>query len=121
MNPNYVHTITLYRKQPDGSFKREVLTECFWKSGIAATQSGTQASQSNIYTVRIPADKVEKGFCVTTGHDMVIYGECADEVSGEKGSRAAELLLAHKPLAFKVSAFTDNTGHRADKHYRLGG
>lgn len=121
MNPNYVHTITLYRKQPDGSFRRTVLHGCFWKAGIAVTQSGTNAVQSNIYTVRIPTDKCPKGLTVTIGSDFVIHGECKDEVSNTAGHRAVEVLTAHKPEAFKITAFSDNTWHRMDKHYRLGG
>lgn len=121
MNPNYVHTITLYQRQQDGSYIRSVLAGCFWKAGIALTQSGTNASQTNTYTVRIPADKVPAEFSVSTGYDFVVLGECKDAVSNETGQRAAEIISRYKPNAFKVSAFSDNTGHMLDKHFRLGG
>lgn len=120
MNPNYVHTITLYHKLEDGTYKRTVFEGCFWKSGIAVTQSGTQASQSNIYTVRIPADKAPRGFAVSLD-DIVIHGKVKDSISNEKGYRAAEILAKYKPEAFKVSAISDNTSHLIDRHYRLGG
>lgn len=119
MNPNYVHTITVYRKQGD-VFERTVLTGCFWKAQTVVSQSGTQATQSNVYTVRIPADKVPEGFRLAV-NDIIVHGEVADEISNEKGSRAAEILLKYKPEAFRVTVFSDNTGHRADKHYRAGG
>lgn len=121
MNPNYTHTITLYRKQPDGSFLRSVLEDCFWKAGIAVTQSGTNAVQSNTYTVRIPADKCPEGLTVTQGSDFVVRGICLDEVSNTSGSRAAEVLNRYKPDAFKITAYSDNTNHPINKHYRLGG
>ena len=121
MNPNYVHTITLYRKQSDGSFTRTVHHDCFWKAGISVTQSGTNASQSNIYTVRIPADEFPDGLTVSTGNDFVVYGECTDEVANTSGNRAAEILTRNKPNAFKVTAFSDNTSHQIDRHFRLGG
>ena len=73
-----------------------------------------------MYTVRIPADKVPEGFWVSV-NDIVVHGECPDEISDERGSRATELLLKYKPEAFRVTVFSDNTGHQADKHYRIGG
>jgi len=121
MNPNYVHTITLYRRQDDGSYSRDVFEDCFWHAGTAVTQNGTNASKSNIYTVRIPLEKAGPGFCVSLNNDIVVLGECADEISNEKGSRVAEILLKHKPDAFKITVFSRNTGHLMDKHYRLGG
>ena len=119
-NPNYVHTITLYRRITDGSYTRSILHGCFWKAGTAVTQNGVQASQSNVYTVRIPAEQVEAGFSVSMG-DIVVHGECADSISNTAGNRAAEVLNRNKPEAFKVTVFSDNTSHLMDKHYRIGG
>ena len=121
MNPNYVHTVTLYLRQSDGSYTRKVVNGCFWKANTTTVQSGTEASVKNTYTVRIPMEKVPEGLAVTLNNDMAILGECLDEVSSTAGYRAAEILNKHKPDAFKVTAFTDNTGHLLDKHYRLGG
>lgn len=121
MNPNYVHTITLYRRLQDGSYTHEIIEGCFWKASIVMTQSGTNASQANVYTVRIPKEKVPAGLSVSMNSDFVVLGKCPDEVSDDKGFRAAEVLLRHKPNAFKVTAFSDNTSHLVDKHYRLGG
>ena len=90
MNPNYVHTITLYH-QDDGKWLQEIYRNCFWKSEITVLQNGTTATQKNTYTVRIPAERI-----------------CAG-------------MRRHKPNAFRVTAFSDNTGHRLGKHYRLGG
>lgn len=119
MNPNYVHTVTLYRKQ-DGVWARDVFHNCFWKSPVAVTQNGVQASQTNTYTVRIPAEAAGEGFKVSLG-DIVVHGVCADRITGKTPDTAAEVMARNKPEAFKVMAFSDNTAHRMGKHYRLCG
>lgn len=141
MNPNYRATITLYncRKAADSpekkeTWKRTVLYNVFWKAETTVTQSGTQASKSNTYTVRIPqklpvnpeyhpyAEWKENmvGFTVSNG-DIVILGECPAEITGISGQTAAQVLSRYKPDAFKVTASGDNTGFPMGKHYRLGG
>ena len=119
INPNFVHTITHYHKTPSG-WIRNVYRNCFWKSSQGATQNGTEASMANTYTVRIPAEEAGTGFAAATG-DIVVLGECLDEISGASPNTSTELLHRYKPDAFKVTAFTDNTAHRMGKHYRLGG
>lgn len=119
MNPNYIHTITLFRNQ-NGAWSKTVLHNCFWKAGIAVTQNGTQASQTNTYTVRIPLSVVGDNFSVRID-DVVVLGECQDTITKKMPDTATEVLQRNKPNAFKVTAFTDNTSHRMDKHYRLGG
>ena len=61
MNQNYIHTITLYNRiqATDSEDKREhwqrtVLHNCFWKSEVKTSFSGTQASVQNTYVARIP-------------------------------------------------------------------
>ncbi len=119
-NPNYVHTITHYHKQKDGSWKRTVYKNCFWKSEIVKIQTGTDLKQGNSYTVRIPASEIKKGF-EAAPEDIVILGTVKDTISNTAGFRAAEVLTRYKPNAFKVTAASDNTSHLMDKHYRLGG
>lgn len=119
MNPNYVHTITLYRRY-DRTWTRTVLHNCFYKAETRVVQNDTQARLSNTYTVRIPLSEAGEGFYVSL-NDMVVLGECQDEISDAKGYRAAEVLNRHKPDAFVVTATSDNTSHLMDKHYRLGG
>lgn len=120
MNPNYVHTVTLYHKKDDGTYKRSVHKNCFWKAEIAKVQTGTDVSQANTYTVRIPESEIGRGFEAAPG-DMVILGTVKDTISNTAGFRAAEVLTRYKPNAFKVTAASDNTSHLMDKHYRLGG
>ena len=138
MNQNYVHTITLYNRiQAADSedrtehWNRIVLHNCFWKSQVNTGFNGTQASVQNTYVVRIPEDSrylpypqyrdtPEGNFTVSQG-DVVIYGECEEEITGASGQNAAQILNRHKPEAFKVTAFSDNTRFPVSKHYRLGG
>lgn len=138
MNRNYIHTITLYNRiQAADSedrkehWKKTVLHNCFWKAVINTGFSGTQASVQNSYVVRIPLDDrylpyaeykadPEGHFTVSQG-DIVICGECPEEITGESGQTLAQVLNRHKPEAFKVTAFSDNTKFMIAKHYRLGG
>lgn len=117
MNPNYNQTITVYHKEADGSWGRYVLDGCFFKSVFNVTQKDTQAHVTNTYTARIPMGNA----CAGAVGDMVVKGASEDEITKEKGHTFAETLAKHKPDAFIVTAFSDNTGHLMDKHYRLGG
>ncbi len=138
MNPNYVHTVTLYNriKAADSADKKEhwaktVLHNCFWKSQVNTSFTGTQASVSNTYVVRIPQDSRYEAYAQYVnnpeGHftvsqdDIVILGECSEDITGVTGQMAAQVLNRYKPYAFKVTAFSDNTAFPAGKHYRLGG
>lgn len=137
MNPNYYHTITLYNRikasdSPDKKdyWQRTVLENCFWKA-VTNTVIGTEASVQNTYTVRIPEDdrylpyaafcQDPDGHFTASAGDLVVYGTCEDEITGESGHTAAQVLNRYKPNAFKVTAFSDNTLYPFGKHYRLGG
>ena len=118
-NPNYVHTITIFRYQ-NGTWTKSVFHNCFFKSEITKTQDGTDARQVNTYTVRVPLAVAGMGLTVSMD-DIVIKGDCQDEITGKSPNTAAQVLLRNKPNAFKVTAFSDNASHRMGKHYRLGG
>lgn len=119
MNPNYVHTITIFRKQ-SGAWVKTVLHNCFWKSKIESVQNGTEVNKVNTYTARIPLQSAGEGFVVRNG-DVAVLGECLDEIKMKSPDTATEVLNRNKPNAFAVTAYTDNTSHLMDKHYRLGG
>lgn len=97
-----------------------MLHNCFWKAKVETVQDGTNAKQVNTYTVRIPLSEAGQSFQAAAG-DIVILGESADEITGKSPNTATEIMQRYKPNAFKVTAFTDNTSHLMDKHYRLGG
>lgn len=138
MNQNYVYTLTLYNRiQAADSedrkehWKRTVLHNCFWKSVVNTGFNGTQASVQNTYVARIPKDsaylrypeyaKSPGGHFTVSQGDIVVLGECREEITGASGHTAAQVLNRCKPDAFKVTAFSDNTAFPLAKHYRLGG
>lgn len=138
MNPNYIHTITLYNriKAADTKDKKErwiktVLHNCYYKSKVSTGFSGTQATVDNTYVARIPEDKRylpyaefvkhPEGHFTVSADDIVIHGECSEMITGESGDTAVQVLQRHKPGAFKVTAFSDNTSSPVARHYRIGG
>ena len=138
MNRNYIRTITLYNRiqavnseDKKEHWKKTVLHNCSWKSVVKTGISGTQASVQNTYTVRIPQDsrylpyseyaKSPDGYFSVSQGDIVILGECPEEITGLSGQTAAQVLNRYKLEAFKITAFSDNTGFPVAKHYRLGG
>lgn len=134
LNPNYNRTITLYnrRKAEDSpekkeTWKRTVLTGCFYRSEIRMSQSGMEDSVQNTYTVRIPQSsdyhpygewKTDMVGFTISADDIVVPDVCEEEIG--TGS-APVLLLKNKPGAFRITAWSDNTSHISGKHYRLGG
>ena len=138
VNQNYIYTITLYNRiraadslDKKEHWKRTVLHNCFWKAQVNTGFNGTQASVQNTYVVRIPQDDrylpyarykdSPEGHFTVSQEDIVVLGECPEEISGTPGQTAAQVLNRHRPEAFKVTAFSDNTGFPLSKHYRLGG
>lgn len=123
MNPNYVHTITLYHKVPAAGkehWAKTVFHNCFWKSVVNTGFNGTQVSVQNTYVARIPEESCSESLSVLQG-DIVVLGQCQEEITGISGQTAAQVLNRNKPNAFKVTAFSDNTSFPAGRHYRLGG
>lgn len=142
MNPNYVHTITLYNclkaaDNPDkkDAWYRHVLTGCYYKAEIVRTDTGTSAKQQNTYTVRIPESSLFKPYVewvqlkdadrkkYFTIHldDIVIYEAQSDEINGASGQTSVQVMNRYKPDAFKVTAISNNSMAPKQKHYRLGG
>lgn len=151
MNPNYNQTITIYNcfkaaDNPDSTrdiWQKTVLVDCFYKNVVGQVYSGVVENSSaghgmkmsNAYTVRIPeSDRYrpysewvklpemerEKYFTCSV-NDVVVKGECEEEITGTSPNTASQLLSKHKPEAFLVTAFSDNTSSSHAKHYRLGG
>lgn len=138
MNQNYVHTITLYnriraadRQDKREQWRRTILRGCFWKAATNTSFGDKEANVSNTYVVRIPKSeryvpyhafvKSPDGHFTVSQGDIVVHGECSDEITGEAGKTAAQLIERYRPEAFRVTAFSDNTAFPVDKHYRLGG
>lgn len=144
MNPNYNQTITIYNclRAADNSndtkdvWYRTVLEECFYKNVIGRTEYVDKAPKmESAYTVRIPEsekyrpyhewvklpDEERSRYFTCSQKDIVIQGECSEEITGVSPNTASQILSRYKPDAFVVTAFSDNTSHICGKHYRLGG
>lgn len=141
-NPNYKDTITIYNcfKAVDNpnntkdTWFRTVLTDCFYKSSIVQTASGTNLSMASSYITRIPADKpykqyaewialsdVEKANYFTVSvDDLVVNGAVTDEITGVSPYTAVNIVSKYKPDSFKIKTFSDNTDG-VGSHYRLAG
>ena len=93
------------------------------------------ASMASVYTARIAQSpqylpyreyaKLSKeeraGYFTFNIGDIVVKGDCPEEITGKTPNTASELLNRWKPEAFEVTAFSDNTSHMCEKHYRVGG
>lgn len=142
MNPNYRHTITLYNclkatDSPDRKdhWYRTVLNNCYYKAAVSRVDSGTSAGARNTYVVRIPKNpnylpyaewvklsmEQRNRYFTMNLDDVIVYSDCKEEITGESGMTAVQLMKRKKPDAFKVTACSDNTRAPAEKHYRLGG
>ncbi len=144
MNPNYSQTVTIYncfraRDNPGGNkdiWQSTVLHGCFYKNVMGRLEyADRDPKMANVYTVRIPEnpkykpyqewrllpEKERSGYFTCSIKDIVVKGECLDEISGVSPDTASEVLSRYKPEAFVVTAFSDNTSHLCAKHYRIGG
>lgn len=138
LSPGYIHTLTLYNRihatdTPDRKERwiRTVLHNCFWKSQIQTGFRDTGVSSQNIYVVRIPEDARYLPYAEFVKHpigrftfsqgDLVVLGECKEEITGETSHTMTQVLNRYRPDAFQITAFTDNTSFLVSRHYRLGG
>ena len=143
MNPNYIHTITVYNRlraadNPNSmkdTWQKTVLHDCYYKNVMGRVDSEKSSKMQNVYTARIPqsddylpyhewAKKPEAArasyFTFSLG-DIVVKGVCDELITGSSPNTATELLERYKPDSFVVTAFSDNTSHQMSKHYRVGG
>lgn len=136
MNPNYIHTITVYNRirPQDNPTKRDiwyrkVLRNCFWQCKTKDQQEGTTIKPVNTFVVRIPQNMAylpyrdwirspEGRFTLNKG-DIIVHGECKETISSSLP--VTELLKRYGDDAFAITATADNTSSSFEKHYRAGG
>lgn len=142
MNPNYKETITVFNciRGRDNLTKKDIWTrtvlhDCFYKFVQVRVDDGKIAKTVGTYTARIPEseqylpyrefaklsdEERGKNFTFNLG-DIVVKGECLEEITGKTPNTATEVLDRLQPDAFVITAFSDNTSHPCAKHYRVGG
>lgn len=131
--PTFCKTITILnrrdgRDSPDhlGAWKKTVLHQCTWTQEQTRAQ-GAEINEGAGYLVRVPPSDEYRpysdwkadmaGFTFSTG-DYVIKGEITGEVTAEN---VQSVVNHHRPDAFEVRLFRDNTGTGYLDHYRLEG
>lgn len=137
--PAFRHTVTVLNKQdgldsPDhlDTWKKTVLKQCAWKQTETRSQSGrlsegAEANEGADYLVRVPPSSEYRpysawkedmeGFTFSP-RDYIIKGEITEEVTAET---VQSVVSQHRPDAFEVRLFRDNTGSGYLDHYRLEG
>lgn len=144
MNPNYIDTVTIYNcfraaDNPNSQkdiWQKTVIHNCFYKNVIGRTEyADSNPKMSSVYTVRVPrtpkyfpysqwiklGDDERSNYFTCSQKDIVVKGECEEEITGTSPNTASQLLSRNKPDAFVVTAFSDNSGPSYGKHYRIGG
>lgn len=144
MNPNYIHTITVYNRiRPHDSptkrdiWYRTVLQSCFWQCKTKEQQmaGSTRMTPENTFVVRIPQKQdcpqnpdylpyrkwiqSPDGYFTLAKGDIIVHGECDEMISPD--FPAAELLKKYAEDAFIITSTADNTKCLFEKHYRAGG
>lgn len=135
MLPTFDYTITVLNKLAarDSAtkldvWKATVLHNCSWSGRAERSVSGNTVSVGNVFVVRVPksADyhpynkwkESMDGFTFSTG-DYIIRGEVTEEITPDT---VQNIVNAHKPEAFIVKLFQDNTGTvEALEHYHIEG
>ena len=130
--PWWNSTITVYNRSENTetqliTWKRTVLTNCFWKIHYGSGYLNSQATVAydGVLTCRIPKnenfvdtytwktlDDIQKEDKFTLQNDdIVIYGEVDDEIDEyTKGKRSTDLLEKYKYKGvIKISLFVDNS------------
>lgn len=134
--PTFDYTITVLNKlkSTDSAtkldvWKKTVLTNCAWSSQAVRSVQGSTVSLGNAFVVRVPKNAEYKtynewketldGFTFSTG-DYIIKGEITEETVTPNNVQS--IVNAHRPEAFSVSFFKDNTGTvEALEHYHIEG
>lgn len=110
-------------------WKKTTLKNCAWSSNTVRNVQGTTVSVGSSFVVRVPKSEDYKpynewketldGFTFSTG-DYVIKGEIEEETVTP--NTVLDIVSRHKPEAFEVRLFKDNTGTvELAEHYRIEG
>lgn len=108
-------TLTLYhctKGAQSETWRREVISGCFWKLTSIKTALGDTLSMANSALARLPA-----GVSVSEA-DILVRGSVNDEIGA--GMTAAKLLSKYGSDAFRVRSVCDNTAC-APPHIRVEG
>lgn len=99
--------------------KEPVIVECDYLYYEKQARAEVDKITFNRYTKLSKEERA--GYFTFNIGDIVVKGDCPEEITGKTPNTASELLNRWKQEAFEVTAFSDNTSHMCEKHYRVGG
>lgn len=112
-------TITLFKKQADGTWSRSVVKGVQWNDKNDVISVTGRVSVVNHVTVTFFKGTFEKLDLVDfTEEDAIFYGEIDAVVSDEKGSRISDLLKLH-PKSGIIKSVNDNSNRSYLKHVKV--
>lgn len=138
MNPNFNKTVTIYNclKAKDtedrkAQWWKKTLHNCSWTGDIKTGQKErTDQTKTPETVVRIPPQETldcmpysewknspSSAFTLNAG-DVVILGECDDDITGVSPDTASEFISRHNDCIM-IKAVKDNTRTLGFKHYKV--
>ena len=101
-------TVTVFQKQPDGSYRKTIVDDCMWSDQITKTvESGKLVlAKTATVTFRPPFSVDFKTFC---DEDAIFFGKVAESPKNEKGKRLSDVLRKYGSKAGIVRGVNDNS------------
>lgn len=111
--PLFTDTITIYNKISDTEWKCTIVEGVQWSDRTEKQNVNGKISIVRYVQITFPARTYE-GLTLQADReeDCIIYGNVADEITGEKGKRVSDL-LAKYPKSGRIKSVNDNSnrGH----------
>lgn len=110
-------TITVYKKSTDESWIRTVVHNVQWSDHIDKTTSTGRVTMEPIATITFfeGFDSVPAPF---GEEDFIVYGECVEECTTEKGSRPSDIVDANVKSGF-ITSVNDNSNRDHLKNIKV--
>jgi hypothetical protein len=109
-------TVTLFKKQPDGSFRRYVVPGVQWSSKDDVTNSGGRVNVATYVSITFFAGTFENlNLTQFTEEDAIFYGEIAEMPTDNKIS----YLLRKYPKSGVIKSVNDNSNRRYLKNIKV--
>ena len=112
-------TITIYTKITDNSWERTVVEGVQWSDKRDRKNENGRISIVDYVSLTFPRGTYESlDLSPTGGENCIIYGEVAEEITGEKGKRVSDILSKY-PKSGRILSVNDNTNRRLLKNIKV--
>ena len=105
----FTDTVTIYNKVSDSEWKRIVVKGVQWSDRHERKNADGVVSVARYVSVTFPRGTYEGLEIVPDEENCIVYGEVADAVTGERGSRISDLRERY-PRSGIIKAVSDNSG-----------